>query len=53
MGVKNHEAQPNSFRPDKAIFLNVFKNILGKEFVNTELYICERWQLTYEKNIRH
>ena len=35
--VKNHEAQPSVFRPDKtcaASFLNGFKNIPGKAFVN-------------------
>ena len=52
----SHEAQPSGIRPDKtraANFLNVFKNILGKARVNRQLYFCERWKLTYEKNIRH
>ena len=35
--VKNHEAQPSGFRPDKtraANFLNDFENIPGKACVN-------------------
>ena len=35
--VKNHEAQPSGFRPEEicaASFLNGFKNIPGKAWVN-------------------
>ena len=54
--VKNHEAQPSGFRPDKtraaASFLNGLKNISGKAcvnrvhnnyaFVNVEISIREK-----------
>ena len=57
--VKNHEAQPSGFRPDKIVaasFLNGFKNIPKKACVkriHKKLCFCERWKLACEKNTAH
>ena len=54
MGLKKQK-QPSGYIPDKtrATIFCLKKTSLEKACVNREFYICERWKLTYEKNIRH